>query len=378
LIQISMKELLEAGVHFGHQTRRWNPKMKKYIFGSRNGIHIVDLQKTVKMFKTAAEEASNLAADGKEFLFVGTKRQANDTIKTEAERCGAFYVNHRWLGGMMTNFMTIKNSINRLEKLRADLDSTESRMTKKEKIKAQREYDKLFRVLKGIKDMKTLPDAVIVVDINKEHLAIQEAKKIGIPVFAVVDTNCDPDNIDYLIPGNDDAIRAIELFISKFSDAILEGKEIHKKKAEEEAKREALETMEAEKTKEEVKEEPEEKPVKKAKKAVEKEEPEEKPAKKAEKAEEKKEPEEVKEAKAEPAEEKKEEAKEEKAADTEEKPKKVKKAAPKKKVEEKKESEEKVEEVKAAEKKTKKKEEPEQEKSESEDKDQEPEEGEAK
>lgn len=275
MIQISMKELLEAGVHFGHQTRRWNPKMKKYIFGSRNGIHIVDLQKTVKLFKSAAEEAGNLAAEGKEFLFVGTKRQAQESIKTEAERCGASYVNHRWLGGMMTNFMTIKNSINRLEKLKIELDSTESRMTKKEKIKAQREYDKLFKVLKGIKDMKNLPDAIIVVDINKEHLAIQEAKKIGIPVFAVVDTNCDPDEIDYLIPGNDDAIRAIELFISKFSDAIIAGKEIHKKKADEEGKKEALESMEAEKvleiseeeaeTEEQVEEQEEEKKEPKAK-----------------------------------------------------------------------------------------------------------------
>jgi small subunit ribosomal protein S2 len=248
LAQVTMKELLEAGVHFGHQTRRWNPKMKKYIFGSRNGIHIIDLQKTLKLFKEISKELINFAAEGKEFLFIGTKRQAQDIVETEATRCGAFFINHRWLGGLMTNFSTIKNSINRMDNIKHMLDNPETTvLTKKERINLEREYEKLNRVLRGIKEMKGLPDVLIVVDINKEHIAVKEANKLGIPVFAVVDTNCDPDSIDYLIPGNDDAIRAIDLFLHKFADCVFEGKEIYKKKLEEMQSEEALMEMEAEK-----------------------------------------------------------------------------------------------------------------------------------
>ena len=251
MVQVTMKELLEAGVHFGHQTRRWNPKMKRYIFGSRNGIHIIDLQKTLKLFKEVSEELTNYAAEGKEFLFVGTKRQAQEIVETAAKKCDSFFVRHRWLGGLMTNFETIRNSINRMENIKNILDNPEtSILTKKEHIKIEREYEKLHRVLRGIKDMKRLPDVLIVVDINKEHIAVKEANKLGIPVFAVVDTNCDPDPIDYLIPGNDDAIRAIDLFMNKLADAIQEGKEIYKKKLEEMESEEAMKEMEAEKKEE--------------------------------------------------------------------------------------------------------------------------------
>jgi small subunit ribosomal protein S2 len=219
-----MKELLEAGVHFGHQTKRWNPKMKKYIYGKRNGIYIVDLQKTLKCFREAAAFVSKLAAEGKDVLFVGTKRQAQEAIYEEASRCGMFYVNSRWLGGTLTNFQTIRRSILRLKEAEATLaDTTNENLTKKEKINLERERAKLAKNLSGIKEMDGLPHALFVVDPKKEYIAVKEANSLGIPVVAVVDTNCDPDVIDYVIPGNDDAIRAIRLFTARVADSVLEG-----------------------------------------------------------------------------------------------------------------------------------------------------------
>ena len=220
---IQMKELLEAGVHFGHQTRRWNPKMKPFIFGKRNGIHIVDLQKTLKYFEEAAEFVRELATNGHNVLFVGTKRQAQDTIKEEATRCGMFYMNHRWLGGTMTNFDTIKKSITRLKEIEVALANEDSRLTKKERIGLERQRKKMERAIGGIKDMEGLPEALFVVDTEHEHIAVKEANRLGIPVIAVVDTNCDPEDVDFPIPGNDDAIRAIRLFTSRIADNILEG-----------------------------------------------------------------------------------------------------------------------------------------------------------
>ncbi len=220
---IQMKELLEAGVHFGHQTRRWNPKMKPYIFGKRNGIHIIDLQKTLQHFEEAAEFVRDLAAAGRNILFVGTKRQAQDAIREEAVRCGMFYVNHRWLGGTMTNFKTIRKSIDRFKEIEATLANEESLLTKKERIRLERQARKMERALGGIKDMDGLPDALFVIDTVHEHIAVREANRLGIPVIAVVDTNCDPEEVDYPIPGNDDAIRAIRLFTSRIADNVLEG-----------------------------------------------------------------------------------------------------------------------------------------------------------
>jgi small subunit ribosomal protein S2 len=220
---IQMKELLEAGVHFGHQTRRWNPKMKPFIFGKRNGIHIVDLQKTLHYFGDAAEFIRDLAANGRNVLFVGTKRQAQDAIREEAERCGMFYMNHRWLGGTMTNFGTIRKSIQRFKDIETTLDNEESHLTKKERIRLERQRRKMDRAFGGIKDMEGLPDALFVIDTVHEHIAIQEANRLGIPVVAVVDTNSDPEEVDFPIPGNDDAIRAIRLFTSRIADNILEG-----------------------------------------------------------------------------------------------------------------------------------------------------------
>ncbi len=220
---IQMKELLEAGVHFGHQTRRWNPKMKPFIFGKRNGIHIVDLQKTLHYFGDAAEFIRDLAANGRNVLFVGTKRQAQDAIREEAERCGMFYMNHRWLGGTMTNFGTIRKSIQRFKDIETTLDNEESHLTKKERIKLERQRRKMDRAFGGIKDMEGLPDALFVIDTVHEHIAIKEANRLGIPVVAVVDTNSDPEEVDFPIPGNDDAIRAIRLFTSRIADNILEG-----------------------------------------------------------------------------------------------------------------------------------------------------------
>jgi len=225
LAAIAMTELLEAGVHFGHQTKRWNPKMKEYIFGERNGIYIIDLGKTVKLFREAEEFITNLAAEGRTILFVGTKRQAQDVIAEEAQRCGMFFVNERWLGGLLTNFATIQKSIKRLKEI--ELMSQDGRyemLPKKEVIKLERERKHLEQNLSGIKDMGGLPDALFVIDSHKEQIAVREARKLGIPVIGIVDTNCDPDEVDHIIPGNDDALRAIRLFTSKIADACLEGR----------------------------------------------------------------------------------------------------------------------------------------------------------
>ncbi|GIW40394.1 MAG: 30S ribosomal protein S2 [Candidatus Binatia bacterium] len=232
MAEITMKQLLEAGVHFGHQTSRWNPKMKPYIFGARNGIYIIDLQQTVKLFEEAARFVRELVAEGGTILFVGTKKQAQDAIKEEAERCGMFYVNNRWMGGTLTNYQTIRQSIERLKKLEeilADPALTEG-LTKKERLGLTRERDRLLASLGGIKNMRRLPDALFVVDPVKEEIAVREANKLGIPVVAIVDTNCDPDVVDYKIPGNDDAIRAIRLFASAIADAVLEGKQIYEER----------------------------------------------------------------------------------------------------------------------------------------------------
>ncbi len=223
MANIQMKELLEAGVHFGHQTRRWNPKMKPYIFGKRNGIHIVDLQKTLHHFEEAAEFVRDLAANGRNILFVGTKRQAQDAIREEAMRCGMFYVNHRWLGGTMTNFRTIRKSIDRFKEIEGTLANEEAHLTKKERIRLERQRRKMERALGGIKDMEDLPDVLFVIDTVHEHIAVREANRLGIPVVAVVDTNCDPEEVDFPIPGNDDAIRAIRLFTARVADNVLEG-----------------------------------------------------------------------------------------------------------------------------------------------------------
>lgn len=223
---ISMKQLLEAGVHFGHQTRRWNPKMKPYIFTERNGIYIVDLQKTVRKIEEAYDFVRKLAADGGKILFVGTKKQAQDAIREEAERCGMYYVNVRWLGGMLTNFETIKKRIARLKELEHWEETGEmERRPKKEVAGLRKEAEKLRRFLGGIADMTSLPDAVFVIDPRKERIAVSEARKLGIPIIGLVDTNCDPDDVDYVIPGNDDAIRAVKLIASKIADAVIEGLE---------------------------------------------------------------------------------------------------------------------------------------------------------
>jgi small subunit ribosomal protein S2 len=222
---VSMKMLLESGVHFGHQTNRWNPKMKPYIFGARNGIYIVDLQQTVQLFDIAFNYVVETVSSGKEMLFVGTKKQAQEAVRNEAERCAMPYVNQRWLGGMLTNYVTIKKSIDRLNALDSMFagDSINA-FPKKEVLKLQRERTKLEKILGGIRHMKGLPGGLFVIDPRKEQIAIQEARKLSIPIVAIVDTNCDPDDIDYIIPGNDDAIRAIKLFASKIADAVVEGK----------------------------------------------------------------------------------------------------------------------------------------------------------
>jgi small subunit ribosomal protein S2 len=224
-----MKELLEAGVHFGHQVRRWNPKMKEFIFGERNGIYIIDLQKTQRMFREAIAFVTNLIAEdkGKTVLFVGTKRQAQDAIREESEKCGQYYVNQRWLGGLLTNFQTVQKSIKRLKDLEAmQTDGRYEKLTKKERIKLDRERDSLNKNLSGIKSMTRLPDAIFIIDVKKEEIAVAEANRLGIPIVAVVDTNCSPEGIDYVIPGNDDALRAVRLFASRISDAIVEGNQI--------------------------------------------------------------------------------------------------------------------------------------------------------
>jgi small subunit ribosomal protein S2 len=224
-----MKELLEAGVHFGHQVRRWNPKMKEYIFGERNGIYIIDLQKTQRMFREAITFVTNAIAEdrGKTVLFVGTKRQAQDAIREEAERCGQYYVNQRWLGGLLTNFQTVQKSIKRLRDLEAmQTDGRYEKLTKKERIKLDREREGLNKNLSGIKAMGRLPDVVFIIDVRKEEIAVAEANRLGIPIVAVVDTNCSPEGIDYVIPGNDDALRAVRLFASRIADSILDGQQI--------------------------------------------------------------------------------------------------------------------------------------------------------
>ncbi len=240
-----MKELLEAGVHFGHQTKRWNPKMKEYIFGERNGIYIIDLQKTLKLFKDASKFVTELCSGGKTILFVGTKRQAQDAVAEEATRAGMPYINQRWLGGLLTNWVTVQKSVKRLQEL--DEMATDGRydlLTKKEVIRLERERKHLQANLAGIKTMKRLPDAIFVVDSNNEAIAVKEARKLGIPVVAVVDTNCDPTVVDYVIPGNDDALRAIRLFTSKIADSAAEGVNLLGDKAFQEAPAEATATAE--------------------------------------------------------------------------------------------------------------------------------------
>jgi small subunit ribosomal protein S2 len=222
---IALKDLLEAGVHFGHQTKRWNPKMKSYIFGERNGIYIIDLAKTAKLFREAEQFATNLAAEGRTVLFVGTKRQAQDAIAEEAQRCGMFFVNQRWLGGLLTNFSTIQRSLTRLRDLEAmETDGRYETLSKKEIAQLEKEKRKLQKNLEGIRNMARLPDALFVVDTRKEKIAVDEARKLKIPVIGVVDTNCDPDEVEYVIPGNDDALRAIRLFASKIADAVVSGR----------------------------------------------------------------------------------------------------------------------------------------------------------
>ncbi len=224
-MSVTMKELLEAGVHFGHQTKRWDPRMKKYIFTARNGIYIIDLQQTVKLFKDAYDFIRDeIAGKGKKIIFVGTKKQAQESVKEEAERCGMFYVNQRWLGGLLTNFNTIKRSIEKLKKLEAmQEEGVLELLPKKEAMKLNKEMNRLKKLLGGIKEMEELPGALFVIDIKREKIAINEAKKLGIPIVAIVDTNCNPEEVDYVIPGNDDAIRAIKLFCSKVANAVIEG-----------------------------------------------------------------------------------------------------------------------------------------------------------
>ena len=229
-VEITMKELLEAGVHFGHQTRRWNPKMKEYIFGERNGIHIIDLQKTLKLFREASRFIGELSASGKTLLFIGTKRQAQESVAEEANRCGMFYVNHRWLGGTLTNWATLQKSIKRLKTLKAMIeDGRMAQLSKKEAARLDRELKHLKQNLSGVENMSALPDAMFVIDSHSEAIAVREARRMGVPVVSIVDTNCDPDQVDWVIPGNDDALRAIKLFTSKISDAVIEGRHAYER-----------------------------------------------------------------------------------------------------------------------------------------------------
>jgi small subunit ribosomal protein S2 len=242
---VTMKELLEAGVHFGHETKRWDPKMKPYIFGARNGIYIIDLQKTVQLFKETHQFVRDIVAKGEYILFVGTKKQAQETISEQATRCGMFYVNHRWLGGMMTNFQTIKRSIDRLNKLEAmKNEEIYNLLPKKEVLELEKERSRLEKSLGGIKNMDRLPGAIFIVDPKKEKIAVREARKIGIPSIGIVDTNCNPEELDYIIPGNDDAIRAIQLFATKIADAVIEGKQIYEKHLQMEGAKEEKEREE--------------------------------------------------------------------------------------------------------------------------------------
>jgi len=253
--KIELTQLVEAGAHFGHLTRRWNPKMKPYIFMERNGIHIIDLKKTQKKLTYAAEELSKAAAEGKTILFVGTKKQAKKVIENEARKCEANWVSERWLGGMLTNFSTIRKSVKRLNEIeKQETDGTFDKITKKERLFRTREKDKLKKVLEGVETMNSIPGAIFVVDIRKESIAIKEAKRLHIPVFAIVDTNCDPDEVDYVIPANDDAVKTVELIVSYLAEAVMEGNRIAKeKKAEEKAEQERLKKEREEKKAEEKK-----------------------------------------------------------------------------------------------------------------------------
>ncbi len=226
-----MREMLEAGVHFGHQTRRWNPKMRPFIFGRRNGIYIIDLQSTQQRFVEASEFVAHLGRHGRRILFVGTKRQAQQAVETEAKRCGQFWVSHRWLGGMLTNFVTMRQSVDRLRDTEGKLEDPDSLLTKKERLRLEREREKMTRNLDGIREMDRLPDAIFIIDPKKEHIAVSEANKLGIPIIALVDTNCDPEQVDYVIPANDDAIRTIRLFTSRIADSYLAGASVHQKSA---------------------------------------------------------------------------------------------------------------------------------------------------
>ena len=249
MTEIKMQDMLAAGMHFGHQTHRWNPKMRPYIFGARNKIHIIDLDKTLPLFRRACQAVTETVASGGRVLFVGTKKQAQDIVREEAERCRMFYVNHRWLGGMLTNFQTIKNSIDRLKRIEAmQEDGTITQYKKKEALMLERQAEKLRRNLGGIKEMKSLPDMVFVVDPKREEIAVDEARRLGIPVVAITDTNCDPDLIDHIIPGNDDAIKSIKLVCAAIADAVIEGIEARDRSGEEsgeEAEPPAAETEEA-------------------------------------------------------------------------------------------------------------------------------------
>jgi len=230
---VTIKDMLEAGVHFGHQTNRWNPKMKPYIFGERNGIYIIDLQKTARLFQDAYEFVRNIVASGETVLFVGTKRQAINIVEEESTRCEMFYVTQRWLGGMLTNFQTIRKSISHLKKLEeAETDGTHDRLKKKEILKMEKEREKLDKYLSGLKGMDGLPGCVVILDTRIQHITVKEANRLGIPVVAIVDTNCDPEGVDYPIPGNDDAIRSLKLFTARIADACLEGRQLRTKKEE--------------------------------------------------------------------------------------------------------------------------------------------------
>jgi small subunit ribosomal protein S2 len=251
---VTMKELLEAGVHFGHETKRWDPKMKPYIFGARNGIYIIDLQKTVQLFKEVYQFVRDIVGKGEYLLFVGTKKQAQETIQEHATRCGMFYVNHRWLGGMLTNFQTIKRSIDRLNKLEAmKNEEIYNLLPKKEVMELEKQRNRLEKFLGGIKNMDRLPGAIFIVDPKKEKIAVREARKIGIPSIGIVDTNCNPEELDYIIPGNDDAIRAIHLFTSRIADAVIEGRQLYEKQLQTERAKEGKEVAEQGETKGEIK-----------------------------------------------------------------------------------------------------------------------------
>jgi len=265
--KVDLTQLIEAGAHFGHLTRRWNPKMKPYIFMEKNGIHIIDLKKTQKYLTESAEELGKMVADGRKVLFVGTKKQAKNVIETEARRCGQNWVSERWLGGMLTNFATIRKSVKRLSNIeKQETDGTFDKITKKERLFLTREKDKLKKVLEGVETMGKLPGALFIVDIKKESIAVQEAHRLNIPVFAIVDTNCDPDEVDYLIPANDDAVKTVEIITKYMADAVIEGDaKLKEKKAEENAEKERVKKEKEAERKEEVKKRSESKAKKDAK-----------------------------------------------------------------------------------------------------------------